>query len=67
MNRASVKNEKRKPRGAVIEQTALMQAIDDNPAAAMMALADEAQSDWENNAPPEWANLLQAQSESNPR
>jgi len=43
---------KRKPRGTAIEETALMKALEnpDTAAAAMEALADEAQNDWEKYA-----------------
>lgn len=41
----------RKARGPHIEETALMKALEDDPAAAMQALADEAESDWDNLSP----------------
>ncbi len=40
------KVQSRKARGQHIEETALMKALDDDPAAAMMRLSDEADSDW---------------------
>lgn len=50
----------RKPRGKHIPQTALMKALDDDPAAAMMALADETVSEWENTSPKETKDMLDA-------
>lgn len=50
----------RKPRGEHIEETAFMRALDEDPAAAMMALADETAQDWKENAPKEAKSLLDA-------
>jgi hypothetical protein len=50
----------RKPRGEHIEQTAFMQSLEDNPAGAMAALADEAEQEWQQHAPKEFKGLLEA-------
>ncbi len=54
----------RQPRGPHIEETALMKAleVENSPeaVAALMALADESESDWENLSPNETKSLLSA-------
>lgn len=50
----------RKPRGAAIDETEFMKALEADPATAMQFLADEAQSDWEALAPRAGAGLISA-------
>ena len=53
----------RKPRGAHVEETELMKALEADPAAAMQALSDEMVNDWEENAPSGWEKLPEAKTE----
>lgn len=55
--------QRRKPRGAHIDETEFMKALEKDPAAAMQALADEAVSDWEENARPQDKGMVSAEVE----